>query len=131
MICFFCKRNTSKEFYCFGCQTTICYKCDNDGEIVTYGHKSPLDHVKSVNRKKIMRKKKTKLGLNTKQFQDKWSQVKGDLEALASEQVSADIALVESERALKSAQLVHTKAVARKSLAQKRLETLRGNLGAD
>lgn len=74
---------------------------------------------------------RTKTGLDTKTFTDKWSAVKGNLEALANEQVSADIALVETSNALKSAQLAHSKAIARKTLAEKRLNTVRANLGGE
>ena len=75
--------------------------------------------------------KKTKAGLNTNQFNDRWSQIQGQLEALAKEQVTADIELVNSQRALLAAQTAHKKAVARKTLAEQRLNSVRSNLGAE
>lgn len=73
----------------------------------------------------------TKNGLNVSAFNDKWSQVQAQLEALAKEQVTADIDLVNAQRALKLAEATHKKAVARKTLAEQRLNTVRSNLGSD
>lgn len=73
----------------------------------------------------------TKLGLNVTQFNDKWSDLQTRLESVAQEQVQADIALVNAQTALKLAQQTHAKAVARKTVAEKRLSTLRQNLGAE
>ena len=76
-------------------------------------------------------KKTTKHGLNVKEFSDRWSQVQTQLEALAHEQVAADIELVNATRALKAAEVAQKKAVARKTLAEQRLNTVRANLGGE
>ena len=84
--------------------------------------------------KKIKNKTAKKLaghGLDMGKYQDRWSAIQGDLQALAAEQVSADISLVESTRALAAAQVAHQKAVARKTTAEKQLSQVRANLGAE
>lgn len=75
-------------------------------------------------------KKSTKTGLDSKAFNDSWASAQEDLKALASEQVHADIELVNSTNALKQAQERQAKAIARKTQAEKRLNTVRSNLGA-
>jgi hypothetical protein len=75
--------------------------------------------------------KLTKTGTNVSQFEDRWSAVQTKLESVAGEQVQADIQLVNAVTALKLAQQLHSKAVVRKTLAEKRLSALRANLGAD
>lgn len=66
-----------------------------------------------------------------KTIEDVWSAQKAKIEALAAEQVAADIALVEAQRALEKAQKVYSAAVARKTTAEKKLATLRANLGGE
>ena len=77
-----------------------------------------------------MAKKATKTGLDLKEFNNEWARLQGELEALAHEQVSADIDLVEATRALQNAKAWTDQAIKRKTLAEKRLNTVRGNLGA-
>ncbi len=72
---------------------------------------------------------KTKNGLDVKTFNNEWSAIQEDLKTLAQEQVSADIDLVDATRALKDAQVWVSKATARKTTAEKRLTSIRGNLG--
>lgn len=81
--------------------------------------------------KKHTAKKTTKHGLNVKDFNDRWSHVQTQLEALAKEQVAADIEVVNSQRALKAAEVAAKKAIQRKTLAEQRLNTVRGNLGGE
>lgn len=66
-----------------------------------------------------------------KSIEDIWSAQKAKIEELASEQVSADIALVETQRGLDKAQKAHAVALARKTTAEKKLATFRANLGSD
>jgi hypothetical protein len=63
--------------------------------------------------------------------EDKWSAQKEDLAQLAGDQVTADIEVVESARALKAATERHTKAVARQTTVGKKLTQARGALGAE
>lgn len=62
---------------------------------------------------------------------DQWSTTKSGLQDAANEQTSADIALAESVRNLRSAQLAQSKALARKQSAEKRLQAIRGSLESD
>lgn len=62
---------------------------------------------------------------------DRWSQAQTNLEALAREQVTADIELVNTERALKTAELAHKRSIARKTLAEQRLTSARSKLGEE
>lgn len=84
-----------------------------------------------MSKKKTAKKITTRLGLNVTQFNDKWSDLQTRLEGVAQEQVQADIQLVNAASALKLAQVAHTKAIQRKTLAEKRLSALRSNLGAE
>lgn len=64
-----------------------------------------------------------------KDLEDIWSAQKAKIEALAAEQVAADIGLVEADRNLKAAQKSYNAALARKTTAEKKLNTFRANLG--
>jgi hypothetical protein len=64
-------------------------------------------------------------------LEDAWSAQKAKIEELAAEQVAADIALVEAQRALDKATKLHASAVARKTTAEKKLTTFRANLGGE
>jgi hypothetical protein len=75
------------------------------------------------------KKRSPRVGLDTKNFTDRWSAIQEDLKAIATEQVSADIELVEAQRALKLASDRMSKATSRKTTAEKRLTQLRANLG--
>jgi hypothetical protein len=87
---------------------------------------------KHAKTKKVPSKRKSaSVGLNVTQFNDRWSEIQTKLEAFASEQVQADIQVVNTANALKLAQQAHQKAVARKTVAEKRLATVRGNLGGE
>lgn len=78
-----------------------------------------------------MAKKKTKHGLDLKTFTSEWERQKAELEALAQESVKADIALVDSKRALDAAQKAYNQAVARKTAAEERVARVRANLGGN
>jgi hypothetical protein len=62
---------------------------------------------------------------------DKWSQAQTNLEALAKEQVTADIEMINTERALKLAEQAHKRAISRKTLAEQRLTSARSKLGEE
>lgn len=42
--CYFCKRPTGPEYYCFGCHTVICESCDHENEWPPIGHTNPEQH---------------------------------------------------------------------------------------
>lgn len=62
---------------------------------------------------------------------DKWSAQKEDLAQLATDQVAADIEVVEANRALKAAQERQSKAVARQTTISKKLDQARSSLGGE
>lgn len=63
--------------------------------------------------------------------EDVWAAAKAKIEALAAEQVAADIALVEAQRAYDAAQYVLRAAQSRKTTAEKKLAQYRAQLGAE
>lgn len=64
-------------------------------------------------------------------IEDIWSSAKAKIEALAAEQVAADIALVEAQRAYHAATVALHAAQSRKTTAEKKLATYRASLGAE
>ncbi|HEY6019138.1 MAG TPA: hypothetical protein VIY48_04335 [Candidatus Paceibacterota bacterium] len=86
---------------------------------------------KTKKTKAPLKRKSASVGLNVTQFNDRWSEIQTKLEAVAAEQVQADIQVVNTSNALKLAQQAHQKAIARKTVAEKRLSTLRANLGGE
>ncbi len=67
----------------------------------------------------------------TNNFEDQWSAAKAKIEILAQEQTSADVMLVEAERAYQAACKKKTEAISRKTLAEKKLAAFRANLGVN
>lgn len=76
-------------------------------------------------------KKLTKHGLDLKTFTNEWERQKSELESIALESVKADASLVESKRALDTAQKTYDQAVKRKTAAEERLARVRANLGGE
>lgn len=73
----------------------------------------------------------TKHGLDVNTFNDRWSEKQEELKALAADLASADIAVVNTTRALIQAQKAQAEAVAKKTAAEKRLAKVRANLGGE
>ncbi len=76
-------------------------------------------------------KKPVSTKIITGNFEDQWSATKAKIEALAAEQTTADVALVEAERAYQLATKKKQEAIARKTIAEKKLAAFRANLGVD
>lgn len=72
-----------------------------------------------------------KLTTAPKSSEDRWAAQRAQLEAAAAEQAAADIDFVEKTRAAERAHAALTAATARKTTAEKKLATLRANLGSE
>ena len=48
--CVYCKKDTNKDEFCYGCRVHVCDKCENEWSVAAAGTRvhSPKDHLKAA-----------------------------------------------------------------------------------